>query len=92
MDPLLQLAEILDPVALCDYIGKKTRYGKKCDHSFKHAQAFLKEYPSADWDQVRPLLESLGAHCDCEIGFNVCTRTDELPEEVEERYGYTSGS
>lgn len=69
-----RLNQLCDTLALCRYLGKKLNYGTEgCDNTFRYTLTFLSTYsPDVDAGEVLALLESLGAHCDCEIGLNVC--------------------
>ena len=77
-EALAALAQIIDPSALCRFVGKRLDYSTaNCDHTFKHTLAFMAPYArraGRDPDAVLDLIRQLGADCDCEFGLNVCGR------------------
>lgn len=69
LKPLRRLLEI---EALCYYVGEKLQYNAdNCDNTFRYVREYCQQY-DADAGQVIAELERLGAHCDCETGFNIC--------------------
>lgn len=44
---------------------------KRCNHSFKYARHILERMTCVDVEGTISELENLGAHCDCEILFNI---------------------
>ena len=71
------LARLVDPLGLCTFLGKKLQYSKaNCDDTFRYTRECLAQYaPDSDPEQVIALLQEMGAHCDCEVGFNICPDT-----------------
>ncbi len=74
---LKRLARMLDPLALCYGLGQASDYGRRpCDHTFTRTRALLADYaPDVDPAAYIAELAALGAHCDCEVGLNICPET-----------------
>lgn len=77
--PLQQLRAIYNPAGLCRGLARVlVEQGQPCDHTFRHTRAFFAAYaPDVDVPAYIALLELAGAHCDCEVGHNVCARIGE---------------
>jgi hypothetical protein len=75
---LAQLNQLCDTLAMCRYLGKKLGYSTAgCDNTFRYTRAYLATYsPDVNAEEVLALLQRLGAHCDCEVGLNVCAGID----------------
>jgi hypothetical protein len=80
LNELQALARIVDPLALCARVGRRLGYNPdNCDNTSRHARAFLAPYAAhagADVEDVLELLRRLGAHCECEIGLNICSKIE----------------
>lgn len=76
LTPLARLRRMYAPSALCYHLGEILLVQQQpCAHDFAHTRAFFAHYaPDVDVDAYIGVLQELGAHCDCEIGHNVCTR------------------
>lgn len=71
------LLELCDLDGLCYHLAESLHGGNPafCDHTYRYTRQFLAEYsPDVNAGDVEALLGSLGAVCDCTVGFNVCGR------------------
>jgi len=74
--PIARLRRIYDPAALCHTLAVELLdHGKQCDHTFTITRASFAYYaPDVNVDPYIQILEELGAHCDCEVAYNVCAK------------------
>lgn len=72
--PQARLRALYDPSALCYHLAEiLIHQGQECDHTFRQTRAFFARYaPDVDVKAYIALLQETGAHCDCEIGYNLC--------------------
>jgi hypothetical protein len=75
-----QLRQWLDPIGLCAFLGKRTRHGKRCNHTFRYTREYVSQFAQegTQADDVERVLKALGGNCDCEVGLNLCSRLSEL--------------
>ncbi len=65
---------------LFDYIDAGLESGG-CDHTFRHAQAFLRENAMEE-QPVLTWLRGQGASCDCEVASRVTERWHEVTDSI----------
>jgi hypothetical protein len=72
--PLAGLRRIYDPAALCRGLARVlVEQGQACDHTFRFTRAYFARYaPDVNVESYIAALEAAGAHCDCEVGNNLC--------------------
>ncbi len=78
---IMQLRELLDPVALMATIGKKTRYGRKPGPTpWHYTRALLAGYGRADdADKVIAIFEAVGVKGEVDAGTWLAEHMDQIP-------------
>jgi len=73
---LQRLRAVYDPSGVCRGLARAlVEQGHVCDHSFRFTRAYLADYaPDVNADQYVALLDQAGYHCDCEAGYNLCSK------------------
>lgn len=55
------------------------KYDVNCHHDYSYTRTFCKEN-GINFDELQPILEATGGHCDCEVYLNTSHTVDHCSE------------